>query len=59
LHACGGHFACVWRPLCMRVAATLHVCGGYLGSTGMHQKFELKNEDTTEKSEILHYNSIC
>ena len=26
----------------MRVAATLHVCGGHLGSTGMQQKFEQK-----------------
>jgi len=26
----------------MRVAATLHVCGGNLGSTGMQQKFEFK-----------------
>jgi len=32
------------------VAATLHARGGHLGSTGRQQKFELKNEDTTEKS---------
>jgi len=38
----------------MRVAATLHACGGHLGSTGKQQKFELKDEDTTEKSKILH-----
>jgi len=38
----------------MRVAATLHACGGHLGSTGRQQKFELKDEDTTEKSKILH-----
>ena len=43
----------------MRVAATLHVYGGHLGSTGMQQKFELKNEDTTEKSKSLHNISTC
>jgi len=41
----------------MRVAATLHACGGHLGSNGMQQKFELKNEDTTEKFKILHNSS--
>jgi len=43
----------------MRVAATLHACGGHLGSNGRQQKFELKDEDTTEKSKILHNISTC
>ena len=43
----------------MRVVATLHACGGHLGSTGRQQKFELKDVDTTEKSKILHNISTC
>jgi len=43
----------------MCVSVTLHACGGHLGSTGMQQKFVLKNEDTTEKSKILHNFSTC